>query len=85
MTVILTPPNTIDQIETIWAVVSHDETGEGLCGALIDGRWTSLTVADERLVSSALIPLARQVARMTGKSLRLVKFTTREDIKEIPP
>lgn len=79
------PPNTIERIETIWAVLSVDATGEGLCGAQIHGRWMTLTVADERLVEKILVPIARDVSKATGKKLKLVKFTTREDIREITP
>jgi hypothetical protein len=31
------------------------------------------------------MPLARQLSAATGKKLRLVKFTTREEIMEITP
>ena len=72
-------------IETIWAVLSVDEHGEGICGAQIHGRWMSLTTADEALLQKALIPAAREIANLTGKKLKLVKFTARQDIGNIIP
>lgn len=81
----ISPPNTIPHIETIWAVVSIDENGEGLCGAMIaPGMWTSLTTCEERLLP-ALLNAARVVAKSTGKKMKLVKFTTREEIRDIVP
>ena len=79
-----TPPNEIKHIETVWAVVSLDEHGEGICGAMVNGRWMSLTTASERLVP-ALLHIARDVAKMTGKKLKLIKMTMREDIQDIIP
>lgn len=82
MKVVHSPPNTISHIETIWAVVSVDATGEGICGAMIGGQWLSLTTASEHLVPS-IMDLARDVSKITGKRLRLIKMTAREDIEEI--
>lgn len=82
MKAVHSPPNTIPRIETIWAVVSVDATGEGICGAMIGGQWMSLTTASEHLVPS-LLQIAGDVSKMTKKKLRLIKMTAREDIEEI--
>lgn len=84
MTVIHTPPNTIPRIESLWVYVSIDATGEGICGANIDGRWISLTTGDEKMLPK-LAALAQQVSDMTGRRLQLVKMTTRENVSVIVP
>lgn len=78
------PPNRIARIETIWAFLSVDETGEGIAGAMMRGQWWQLVTADEKLAST-MKPVAQQVATLTGKKIKLVKFTAREEIEEILP
>jgi hypothetical protein len=85
LTTVHAPPNTIERIETIWAVLSVDANGEGICGSRIGGSWMTLTVSDEKLVEKVLMPIARKLSADTGKKLRLVKFTMREEIMEITP
>jgi hypothetical protein len=83
--VIHSPPNTIERMESVWAVLSADAAGrEGVCAATVGGVWMALVTADEALLS-LLIPLARKAAAEGGKTLRLAKFTAREDIEEIVP
>lgn len=80
---IYSPPNHIKRIETIWAFISEDETGEGVCGAEFEaGKWFPLITADENLVSRMRV-LAQRIAGMTGKKVRLIKLTNREDLGEV--
>lgn len=76
------PPNTNPRIDTLWAVISVDSTGEGVVAAQVGGSWMTLTTSEERLM-----PMLRQVARdlasKTGKRLKLIKLTTREDVEDI--
>lgn len=84
MAVVHTPPNIIERIETIWAVVSLDGTGEGICGAMVAGQWMSMTTANEKLIP-VLLRMAGEVSALTGKKLKLIKMTSREDVQDITP
>ena len=80
------PPNTLLRIDAIWAFVSVDEQGhEGLCAVTLPQLGlTPLVAADEaRLVS--LMPFARRLAAESRRSIRLIKLTTREDVRMIEP
>jgi len=75
------------KIETLWAYVSENEKDdEGICGYQ-DPRtqqWLPLIAADkERL--QLLRPFAHQIAKVTKKKIKLVKFHSREDIGVIEP
>lgn len=72
------------RIETLWAFLSVDKQGnEGLCGHVIPGLgWIGMMAADERRVD-ALREIAREIARESGKKIRLAKFTLREDLSVI--
>jgi hypothetical protein len=50
-TIIITPPNQIARIDKVWAILSMDERGEGVCAANIgnDGTMMALITADEGL------------------------------------
>lgn len=80
--VLHTPTNTTARIETLWAYLSVDEGGEGICareGA--DGRIYPLITNDpSRLYLMATV--AREIADVSGRKIRLAKFTTREDLGE---
>lgn len=73
------------RIEHVWAFVSIDDNDEGgICGAAIGlgGSWLPLIGADEQRLR-ALLPLAEEIASATGKRIKLIKLTTREDIMEV--
>jgi hypothetical protein len=73
------------KIESIWAYVSEDEKGEeGICG-FNDPRtnqWIPMIAADETRLKS-LKPFAHQIAIVTKRKVKLVKFSIREDMGEI--
>lgn len=73
------------KIGAIWAYVSEDEKGdEGICG-FNDPRtnqWVPMICADEERLK-ALKPFAHQIAVVTKRKVKIVKFHTREDIGEI--
>lgn len=78
-------PNHLSRISHLWAYLSSDEGGEGLCaGPLGPYGVVPYIAADEaRLVT--LGPLAREIARRFGKLVILAKFTAREDMERIEP
>jgi hypothetical protein len=72
------------KIESLWAYISEDEKGEGLCGFQDPntGQWMPMICADEARLK-ALRPFAHQIAVVTKKKIKVVKFTQREDIDAI--
>jgi hypothetical protein len=79
-----TPKNTIF-INEIWAFVSVDpEDGYEvvLSGPLLGpGSQVPLIAADKKRLES-LWPIAREIAAMTGRKCKLVRFWNREEIEE---
>lgn len=83
--VIHNPPNYLPRIDSIWAILSVDEHGEGLCAFPMRGVMLPLIAADEARLDS-LRPIAKELAKLfEGKKLKLVKFTIREEIEVIEP
>lgn len=72
------------RIEAIHAYIAVDEDDEeGVIGQLMgNGTWMPFIAADlHRLID--LRPMAEAIALETGRQVRLVKFTTREDLEVI--
>lgn len=78
------PPNHLQSIDEVWLFISVDETGEGVVAAPLGDQLVPLIAADEARLSS-LRSLAKRVAGMTKKKIKLVKFSVREEIEEIVP
>lgn len=75
------PKNTF-KIKSVWAFISEDEGGEGLVGAPMMGMGTMPLIAADEARLKDLKPLAREVAKLTKKKIKLIKLTMREDIEE---
>lgn len=73
------------KIKELWAYVATESDGtEGVCGWRTSSGMVPLIGADkERVVS--MRPRAADVARQSGVPIKLVKFSTREDIETIEP
>jgi hypothetical protein len=84
--IVLAPPNEQLRIDEVWLFISVDETGEGVCGAPLagPGSLVPLIAADEARLKS-LIPIARQVARASGKQVKLIKLSQRTELLTISP
>jgi hypothetical protein len=80
----LNPGNYMGRIEAIWAYLSVDEGGEGVCAAPIGGTFLPMIAADKRRLDQ-LKPMARALAARFKMPVRLVRFTAREDIETILP
>lgn len=80
------PPNEQLRIDEVWLFVSTDETGEGVCaGPLMGpGSLVPLIAADEARLNS-LIPVAQQIAKQSGKSIKLIKMSQRTELMTIGP
>ena len=83
------PQNRNPHIETVWVVLSVDQAGEGVCAGPAPGGFRALgvdlmtyMVAEEKLVP-VLTKMAEELAKKTGTKLKLVKFTTRTDLRII--
>lgn len=73
------------RIESLWAYLSVDEDGdEGVIGRAHGVMWVPLVAADETRLRG-LRSTAKAVARQTGRVVRLVRFTVRQDVEEIQP
>jgi len=79
----LNPQENTFKIKEIWAFLSVDNGGEGIIGALNDkGYFVPFVAADKQRLLT-LMPEAQKIAKNINKKVKLVKFTTREDIEEI--
>ena len=78
------PPNYLGRIDALWAALSIDDGGEGLCAAPFGNMTLPLIAADKARLAQ-IVPAARYVAKMFGKPVRLAKFTVREDVEIYQP
>jgi hypothetical protein len=76
----------LPKIEHIWAFVSFDECdqSEGVIGVTMNGTMMPLIAADENRLRS-LRPIAFKVAIMHGITVKLIKFSSREEVETIAP
>lgn len=74
------------KIEYIWAYISENENGEGLCGWLDQNtkEWLPMIAPDEDRLKS-LRPLAELIAKQTKRSIKIIKLGVREDVETINP
>lgn len=73
------------QIDEMYAFIVIDDDGsEGIPATKKGDWWFPLVGADMARVNS-LRPVARELARKLGKSVELVRFTTREHLETIEP
>lgn len=77
------PDNKLARIDTVWAYVSVDQHGEDICGLSIPNLgMTAMVFAHERM-TGMVRPQMEALAKKTGRKIKLVKFTRREDLAEI--
>lgn len=79
------PANYLGRIEVLWAALSIDEGGEGLCAAPMGPNMTVPLIAADRARLRQIVPAAKMIAKMFGKPVRLAKFATREDVEIYQP
>ena len=84
MTKIHAPPNTQQRIDEVYMFVSVDETGEGVCAAPIGDSVMPLIAADEARLKN-LIPIARHLSKLSGKTVKLIKLSQRTELMTISP
>ena len=80
-----TPPNTLLRIDQIFVYASVDREGhEGVCAVTIGGVSYPMIAADETRLKQ-LTPMAEDLAKRTGMRIRLLRFSTREEVRTIGP
>lgn len=74
------------RIERLYVFIAQAEDGdEGVCGFRTPaGEWIAMVAADKKRVES-LKPIARQIARDTGKTIYLECFSVREHLETLYP
>lgn len=78
--------NYLERIDSIYAILSTDEGGEGVvAGSIGPARTMMPLIAADEVRLKDILPYARSLAKSTGMRMRLVRFTTREVIEEIEP
>lgn len=84
-TTLVTPKNYL-KIEEIFAFISTDENGEGVIAdtMIMHGELMQMpfVCADKARVDS-LRKRAKEIAKMSGKKIKLIRLSLREDIEEI--
>lgn len=72
------------RIESMYAFVTEDEgpDDEGVIGFMANTGWMPMVGADMARVKS-LKPIAQGIARTTGKKVKLLHFTNREELETI--
>ena len=71
-------------IKEMYAYVAEDDQGEGVTGFLDGNTWLAMVGADLKRAQS-LEPVAKQIARQSGQTIRLLRFSVREELKVIEP
>jgi hypothetical protein len=84
-TAYLDPGNYLGRIEVIWAALSVDAGGEGVCAAPMGGLGSVPLIAADRARLDSIMPMAKRIADIFGKPVRIAKFTKREDVQILQP
>lgn len=77
--------NYLEKIEEVYCFVSVDEGGEGIIGQqmnLPNGKTFMPFVCADKGRMESLKPLAKEIALHTGKKIKLIRLTNREEIEE---
>jgi hypothetical protein len=85
MTILDDAPNRTVSIDEVYMFISVDETGEGVCAAQITPQMMIPLMAADKKRLDAMMTYARHIATASGKTIKLVKFTTRHEIMDIVP
>lgn len=73
------------RIDQMYAFVATDKDGtEGIVGAATANGWMPLVGADMERVDQ-LRPLVKEIAKATNVTVRLLRFSVREELEVITP
>ncbi len=74
-------PENEQMMDEIYAVLSIDDKGEGICSMMTPQGGMPMIFGHARMIE-LMRPMIQEMARDTGKTLRLVKFK-KEEILEV--
>lgn len=78
---IVDDPKNAEPITALWAYISVDRDGnEGICAAGIAGFGMTQLIFGYERVARKFLPFAEDAANQTGKTVKLMKFTAREEV-----
>ena len=81
----VTPGNNyLKEITEIYAYVSHDENGEGLIGMTMNIKGENVFmpfVCADKLKMELLKPSAKDIARQSRKTVKLIRLSVREELE----
>lgn len=79
-------PDGVQRIDPLWMVTYIDDAGREVVvqAKLTTGDYAPMIAADGARLES-MMAAARELARASNKTMRLVKFTNRIDVEEIRP
>jgi hypothetical protein len=81
-TLLYKPKNHIARIDAIWAAVSSDENGEGVCAIIIGGISYPLIAADPQRLEW-ITEQAEMLAEITGGTIKIIKLSNRTELRTI--
>lgn len=79
------PGNYMGRIEQIWAYLSLDDGGEGVCGFHASGFGSLPMIGADKRRMDQFRPYAEQLVKMLKRPIRFVRFRQREDVEIIQP
>ena len=82
-TIVIGTPD-LPKIEVMYAFVVTEAGGEGVCAFQSPGGWIPMVGADMARMDS-MRALAKTIARKTGQTIKLIKFSVREELETITP
>lgn len=68
------PPNETS-IDELFAFLSVDEGGEGICAAIIPNLGSTTLVTGRRNVAEQMKEFAAEIAQASGKRIEMIRFT----------
>lgn len=77
-------PENEQLLDNLFAVISKDETGEGICAMMTPSGGMPMVFGHERMLEMTK-KFAKQIAKETGKELRIVKYSKTEVLEVIKP
>ena len=75
-------PENEQMMDEIFAVLSIDEKGEGICSMMTPNGGMPMIFGHQRMLE-VIKPIVRGIALETGKKLRIVKYKKIEVLEEI--
>lgn len=74
--------NYLEKVTEVYCFVSVDEGGEGVIGKYFDGAWHPFVCSDKNIMEKLKL-YAREIGKESGKKIKIIRFTQREEIEEL--